>query len=42
MNELTQVGLVMQIEQLVTPYRHLALWILGRAEFGIKSGARTL
>jgi hypothetical protein len=42
MNELTQVGLVTQIEQLVVPYRQLALWTLGQSGFGIKGGARTL
>jgi hypothetical protein len=39
MNELTQVGLVTQIEQLVVPYRQLALWTFGQSGFGIKGGA---
>ena len=29
MTELTQVGLIIQIKQLVVPYRQLALWTLG-------------
>ncbi len=29
MTELTQVGLIIQIEQLVVPYQQLVLWSLG-------------
>ena len=29
MTELTQVGLITQIEQLVVPYRQLVLWSFG-------------
>lgn len=39
MTELTQVGLITQIEQLVVPYWQLALWSLGQSGFGIKGGA---
>jgi hypothetical protein len=39
MNELTQIGLVTQIEQLVVPYRQRALWSLGQPDLGITDGA---
>ena len=39
MTELTQVGLITQIEQLEVPYWQLALWSLGQSGFGIKGGA---
>lgn len=39
MTELTQAGLITQIEQLVVPYPQLALWFLGQSGFDIKGGA---
>lgn len=39
MTELTQVGLITQIEQLVVPYSQLALRSPGQSGFGMKDGA---
>jgi len=41
-SELTQVGLITQIEQRVVLYRQMALGSFGQSGFGIKGGATML